>query len=216
MSEFRRKLLGKQENMPCDLIFYAPLNYEDFTDHVSGANLNNAVNNPRIYWDPIKGMYKIYKRSYGQNNLYWDVDLRKYMKLEAGQQWTLIADFQTTGQSPYNVPNVINLGQYNFTNPYKPCLCVWDRETNKTKLKRRALIYSGGGTIKRIADQAINYTTTEGPSALVRPNNWTDANECYSKICLQDHRSGEPSIDCWIKNIRMYNRELSIEEIYNL
>ena len=215
MSEIRRSLLMQKKRSDVDptLIFYAPLSKGDLTDNISGAMLNNYSS--LVSWSRQEKMYYVVQTLSYTDNPYWNIDLTSALTKTLNQPFTFVVDGRSEVASRYNYPVFFFLGDYSNGEYGIPGITVngWV-ETDKTAFKRRALIFDGS-TIKTYANGVLTGDSQQDDSSGWRVINWQ--NQAFQKLCLNPfrHRDGA-NINIYIKNIRVYNRALTIEEITSL
>ena len=215
MSEFRRKLLISHESDgPADptLIFFAPLSYGDLTDHISGNMLNNYSS--FVSWDSSQQMYHVNKPTTRENCPYWNVDFTGVLQKTSSQTFTFIVDGISVKSSRFNYPEFFSLGHF-YNGDWVPSIAVdgW-RESDKTAFKRRVTIFDGSDVL-RYADGVLTERIPQGSTSGWRVSKWQI--QSFQKVCLNPLRGNdEAGLDIYVKNLRIYNRALSIEEAMSL
>ena len=215
MSEFRRKLLISYESKePVDptLIFFAPLSYGDLTDHISGNMLNNYSS--FVSWNSSQQMYHVDKPTTRENCPYWNVDFTGVLPKTPNQTYTFIVDGKSVKSSSYNYPEFFSLG-YFYNGNWVPCIAMdgW-RESDKTSFKRRVTVFDGNAAL-RYADGMLTERAEQGSTSGWRVSRWQT--QSFQKVCLNPFRNkDEAGLDIYVKNLRIYNRALSIEEAMSL
>ena len=213
-----RPCYNKLENEPLppfadNLVFWAPLTEGDLTDHISGVEPTTDAG-CSVTWDAEKQMYKFYANgsssSYKASARYGSLD----MGMLDGDAVTLVIDVEEISYSG---------------NHYSPMLCTPDgivesqgfnsaRVNNvyyhsgiDLELHRYSVVFErkiGAGKFNVIRYQdGIHKHTTQWTAPLKLSDN-------IATICQLNN--GNTLYSIYAKNARIYNRELTAEEVAQL
>mgnify|MGYP003408262231 FL=1 len=198
-----------------NLVFYAPLTEGDLTDHITGNTLNYTQG---LQWDSAMGMYKFDKvdKAY---EMYYDVNL-----VDIVGDYTLVCEYKPSSISRYNYPVVLILGSYAESDEWRPGIASNSSDTSGERAEQRlristysietktALVYmiNGQGDVEFLCDYG-NQTNT-----ICIPDNWNSSNKCRTRLSVCPKRDHNDTMAVWIKDIRIYNRFFTPEEIAQL
>lgn len=199
-------------------MFYAPLNYGDLSDHISGA-----VGYPYLYgdtplnnleWNSTEQAYRLQQTSYtnGANPIVWDVNVKNRWAPATHSAWTLIFTIKRVGTCVYQLicgygysgSSYSVYGNNGFThmNSYQSYISTNSFDT--------VVITNSGNAQPKVY---INGTlrTTINYNAIYNPQNWNDA--YFEKFAFGTSLAGNYGFDGYVKKILVYNRLLSTSEI---
>lgn len=219
----RRHYNIESDNFPKGLIFYAPMNQGDLTDHISGNDLQGYDSN-KVQWDSSVGMYKVIKQAQA-DEMNWNVNLLynattnpNGLQLIADQNYTVYAYCQRLTTTTNNYPPYAILGTYATSDTFNPGLQSMRVEAN---IGTRELLL--GRVYRRINrntewitiyNGAVNiYNTEVNAGARHNPANWVQTN--YTKVAVNPKRGqyDPANINIYISNIMIFNRALSDDEL---
>ena len=215
------------------LVFYAPLTEGDFYDHISGIEMQSGTGT--ITWDSNKAAYHFLQASNNRGVVgYWD-GLNLDIDIE---HWgiTMVAEYAAvnngTDETKYRCVDIGGL-QYPLYNTSGRCM-----------VNPPLHLANYGTTTKEMHKLAIKWATS-GQAYLFaqgyRSNEWKKPEEVYASwtglssqcnIFKRDTNvsddwiktrvsigrcQGSPQVtNIWVRNIRIYNRELTVSEIISL
>lgn len=203
------------------LVFYAPLTEGDLTDHVSGQSL--VYPSGRVVFDSERGMY-LFSKMPKTNEIYFPVNL-----YAAGIQqcrYTIFVDCQAQTYGYYNYPPYVVIGGYSDTTSWRPSVACIRDESNTTRglRKKRAFVATKSATMAPeysayyIDDAGVHYVFGENNLSLgsvIDPQNWTPIMK--QRVSLNPKRdSNDTNYKVYLKDIRIYNRALSENELAQL
>lgn len=214
------------------LVFYAPLDEGDFYDHISGVEMIPQPSIGTITWDTVRQAYHFYQASYAYgylakwNNLNLDIDITNW-------GFTMIADFGSaytgTNENQYrciDVGGLVTQGQSGRV-IIQPNFHTANYGTTTNEIHRLAVKYTYGGASYMFTNGYRNnewYKPGDVVSAW-SPNNNANifkrdtsvSNDTVkTMITIGRCQGGSQTTNIWVKNIRIYNRELTIPEIISL
>lgn len=198
-----------------NLVFYAPLTEGDLTDHISGNTLNYTQG---LSWDSAMSMYKFGKVAQTYE-MYYDVNLVGIVG-----DYTLVCEFKPEETHRYNYPSVLILGSYAQSDEWRPGIVSNSSDTSGERAMQRMRIWTysiqtqtakvyminGQGECEYLCDYG-------GPTnTICIPDNWNSSNKCRTRVSVCPKRDHNDTIAAWIKDIRIYNRFFTPEEIAQL
>lgn len=194
-----------------ELIFYAPLNEGDLTDHISEASLTNYGSN--VTWDSTMGMYK-FAAVTKANEMYFPVNLSTKI---TNNTYTILAEIQNPSYSTYNYPAPIVIGGYSDSasgtdGSWRPSLSNWSKITNQglSRNSRMYFVYITNGTTqycKVIYNNTVYTIVSESTSASAKLSNWNALMK--SRVAMNPSRRDDYIYNSYIKDARIYNFALT-------
>ena len=198
---------------PANLIFYAPLNENDMTDHISGETLRTQSTN--VTWNSTYGMYDIQKSGMGgayfQNlNLGLPFTSSDFSQVSC----TCIFDFILTNSSDAKYANLVGIGKGHYSSAAShrfPLLYVKVIGTSiSAGVKYKIAWVLENSTFSLYVDDVLVPLSAPNPSDSF---NYTECNT-YVSLAAGNWR-GNNGGGCF-GNIRIYDRALSAPEVAQL
>lgn len=201
-----------------NLVFYAPLTEGDLTDHISGNTLNyNASLNP-VFWDNEKKMYRFSKVA-KPYEMYYNVNLDGIVG-----DYTIVCEYLPERTHTYNYPTVLILGSYASSDVWRPGMYSLRNDLSGERALQRMRIWpysietqtanmymiNGEGNVEYLCQYGVPSDT------ICAPHNWDNSNMCRTRVSINPKRDNNDTYAVWIKDIRIYNRFFTQEEIAQL
>lgn len=204
----RRRILlsGNQSSLPVGCVFYAPLTYNDLSDVVSGTTPSIAGS---VTWDSNKDMYQFYKSGAGTGACSYK-DIGQIVDLN-NEDCMVVVDMEEVSASGNNYFASVKAGRFDFvTYPsqyYLPHAYFYNNTTMRTSLKRYAACYKH--SVQK-ADGWLDGVQTASNKTVNRSSNIVD---CITLCFLPKNNS---NYTCYLKNVWVFNRQLTTTEIMAL
>lgn len=198
-------------NLPSGCTVYAPLTEGNLA---IGGVQPTITGNGEVTWDASAEAYKFSMVNAASSTcvLYWDIDLG--LESNAMQEVTIFCKAFVAGATN-GFPYLVVLGDANETSSYRPHInasnafisqysawqnCAWVRRNTNV-----LTYYTSGRT------DSVNASHVSNPA------NWNGSNKCNSRLCIFWRRNNEginnPSLYAYIKDIMIFNRALTAQEI---
>lgn len=201
----REHVLDNISNIPFaeDLVFYAPLTEGDLTDHVN--NLQGKVRTTAfITWDSSVGMYLIDspQKNYLNGGIYWELP-QPMMK-----PWTIYCrcNFITSSGNNYSgIAGLINTttGSDYFLTGYRATL-----SSNPTPFEADLCM-----VVKTVDNNPSIFFYRDG--VLKKTEHWTST-VGWNQVIVGTGSNGSTNTKMYVKDVRIYNRVLSVSEVAQL
>lgn len=200
-------MMMSKEQLPAGCVFYAPLTYNDLTDHVSGVT-PSLTTTTSVQWDSTKDMYKFIAS--GQRTAACHYETNQIIDLSS-EDCMVVVDMAEVSASGNNYFASVKAGLKDFAGYpnqyYLPHAYYYSNTNMDTRLRRYAAVYHYS-TQKCDAwldgvQTAANQTRT--PTSMVV--------DCISLCFLPANNS---AYTCYLKNVWVFNRQLTTTEIMAL
>lgn len=195
------------EVIPDGCIFYAPLAYGDLQDHVSGVV--GTIGNGQFAWNDSMQAYMIKTTTGGQKCLKFNIPNR--FNLSPSYNYTYFAeiyvesftgtcDFLSLGSGTSDRNNAVSLAETHR----------WDGFT--TGRWHKMALTKNGASLRFYADGSINKSSTTSTYAALNASSWVNWGDCKSIFVIGGGFNSYKYV-AYIKNVMMFNKVLTLEEI---
>lgn len=208
--EYNKSVHPEPTPIPDGCIFYAPLDFGDLSDHVSGSV--GLVGNGQFSWNETMQAYMIKTTTGGQKCLKFNIQNRfnlspnynysYYAELYV-ESFTGTCDFLSLGSGTSDRYNAVSLAETHRWNSF-----------TTGKWNKMALTKSGSN-ITFYMNGAVNKTSTTSTYAALNASSWLSWGDCKSVFVIGGGYSSYKYV-AYIRNIMFFDRVLTSSEIQGL